>query len=89
MLTDMLVPALIEKLDGVNLTITSKEMMYTLKDGTGKSEKYEVVERPSANSWRIKTPDGKLDTYSLEGDRLVTSASGDLALKLYFKPAGK
>src|SRR5262249_40175185 len=54
-LVAMLVPTLIEKLDGATLTITKKEMIITTKDGTGKAEAYEIIERPDADTWRVKT----------------------------------
>jgi hypothetical protein len=84
-LVAMLIPTLIEKLDGATLTITGKEMIITTKEGTGKAETYEVIERPDANTWRVKTADGKVETYTREGERLTSPTSGDVHFKAYFK----
>lgn len=84
-LVAMLVPTLIEKLDGSNLTITKKEMIITTKDGTGKAEGYVIVERPEANVWRVKKPDGTIETYTKEGDRLASATSGDVHFIAYFR----
>jgi len=51
----MLIPTLIEKLDGASLTITSKEIRFVVKDGTGQSQPYKVVERPTSDTWRVQT----------------------------------
>jgi hypothetical protein len=88
-LVKMLTPMLLDKLDGSSLTITRKEMQMTTRDGSGKVEAYEVIERPEANVWRVKTPDGKIETYRREGDYLGLSASGDVHFMAYFKTAQK
>jgi outer membrane lipopolysaccharide assembly protein LptE/RlpB len=84
-LASTLVPTLIEKLDGATLTITRNEMIMTTKDGTGKVEKYEVIERPAQDTWRVKTSDNRVETYTRRGDLLSSPASGDVQLTAYFK----
>ena len=84
-LVEMLVPSLIEKLDGATLTITRKEMIITTKDGTGQAEGYEIIEHPDANTWRVKTAAGKVESYTLEGEWLTSPTSGDVHLTTYFK----
>ncbi len=85
----MLIPQLIEKADGSTLTITSKEMIVTTKDGNGQANDYEVLERPDDHTWRVKGTDGKIETYTREGDRLAFMSTGDVHFKVYFKPVGK
>jgi hypothetical protein len=88
-LAAMLIPTLIEKLDGAALTITKKEMIVTTKQGTGTAEGYEIIERPDPNTWRVKTAGGKVETYTREGERLSSPASGDVHFKAYFRRAEK
>ena len=88
-LVAMLIPQLIEKLDGCTLTVTSKEMVMTTRDGNGQANDYEVLERPDDHTWRVKGTDGKIETYTREGDRLSLMSTGDVHVKAYFKPAGK
>ena len=88
-LNAMLVPMLLDKLDGSNLTITRKEIIMTTKEGSGQAQTYEVIERPADDTWRVKTSDGKVETYSLENDRLASPTSGDVNFKAYFKRTGK
>lgn len=81
-----LIPSLIEQLEGSRMIVTRKEMIFTTRDGTGKARTYDVIERPTADSWLIKTADGDVETYSREGERLVSPASGDVHFKVYYKP---
>ncbi len=84
-----LIPTIIEKLDGANLTFTRKEEIMTTKQGSGQSQTYEVIERPTAESWRIKTSDGKVETYYREGERLASNSMGDVQVRIYFTRATK
>jgi len=86
-LVSMLVPQLIAKLDGSTLTIKPKEMILVTKDGTGTSEPYEIIERPAKDTWRTKKSNGDVETYTREGERLYSPASGDLHFNAYFKAA--
>ena len=88
-LAAMLVPMLISQLDGAALTINSKEMIFTTKDGNGKANDYEVLAQPDAHTWQVKGTDGKIETYTREGDRLALAATGDLHMKMYFRRADK
>jgi hypothetical protein len=88
-LAGMIVPQLIEKLDGSTMTVTSKEMVFVLKNGTGKAETYAIIDRPAKDHWQVKTSEGKVESYFREGDRLGSPASGDVHLNVYWKPAGK
>jgi len=80
-----LIPVLIGKLDGMTVTFTSKEMIVTTKEGSGQALTYEILERPTADSWRIKKSDGKVETYYREGERLASDASGDIRMRVYLK----
>src|SRR5215218_1606179 len=77
-LVQMLTPMLLEKLDGATLTITKKEMIMTTKDGNGKAEPYEVLERPDSKTWRTKGADGKIEAWALQDGHLASAASGDV-----------
>ena len=79
-----LIPTLIEKLDGATLTFTRKEWIVTTRGGSGEAQTYEIIDQPTADSWRIKTSDGKVQTYYLEGERLASESSGDIHVRAYF-----
>ena len=85
----MLAPMMISMLDGSTLKIDSKKMIFTTKDGNGKVNDYEVLERPDDHTWHVKGTDNKIETYTREGDRLSLAATGDIHMKAYFKRADK
>ena len=84
-MANMLIPQLISKLDGSTCKITQNEMMFISKDGSGQSQTYQIVDRPTKESWLIKTADGKIATYERDGERLAVGSSGDVHFKAYFK----
>ncbi len=88
-MTAMAMPMLIAQLDGAVLTINAKEMIFMTKDGTGKANDYEVLERPDDHTWRVKGADGKIETYTREGDQLALTITGGLQMKVYFKRADR
>ena len=61
----------------------------TTKDGDGQANDYKVLEWPDDHTWRAKGTDGKIETYTREGERLSLLSNGDVHIKAYFKPAGK
>jgi hypothetical protein len=65
-------------LDGTKLTITSKEIIVTDANGSGKAYTYEVIDRPSDGAVQVKTSDGAVETYHREGDHIGMG-------ELYFK----
>ena len=88
-LKDSVASMLVDQLDGVTMKITSKDMIMVTKDGSGQDLAYEVIDRPTADSWLIKTSDGKVETYYREGERLATPSAGDAHFKVYFKRASQ
>ena len=87
--SSVLTSSLIGMFDGITLTFESDEVYYTDANGSGKSENYEIIERPNSNSWKIKTGDGRIDTWFRKGERLVVSSYGDARFKTYFRRAKK
>ena len=77
--------AYIGGIDGAILNINSEEIQIRDVDGSGTIKKYEIIETPTPDSWRIKTTDGRVETVSREGERLVISSDGGLQVKLYFR----
>lgn len=86
-LASTLIPTLIEKLDGSTLTITEKEMILTVKNGTGRVDKYEVIDRPAKDVWRVKTTGNNVEIYTRRGYQLTTPAMGDVELTVCFQRA--
>ena len=84
-LTTMLTPQLIAKLDGANLTITSKEITSTDKDGVGKMFSYKVIEQPTSDSVQVRYSNGDVQTYYHEEGRMAMPSSGDVHFKAYFR----
>lgn len=80
---------LVGQLGGTTLEITPQEMRLIKKDGTGDSTPYQIIDRPTPDSWRIKNSDGSIETYTREGDRLWEVVPNGSGVKLYYKLAGK
>jgi hypothetical protein len=66
-LASMIVPQLIQQLDGSTMTVTGKEMYFVLQNGTGRAETYTVIDRPAKDHWQVKTSEGKVESYFREG----------------------
>ena len=74
---------LIEKFEGSGLRFTSDEIISISADGSSEAESYEVIDRPTDDSWRIKTSDGRIETWYREGERLAVNTRG-FVFRAYF-----
>lgn len=76
-----LVKLLLEKLSGFSFSITPQQ--FTFAD---QPLSYEIIARGD-NAWTIKTQDGKIEHFAIEGDRLTMPSTGDVRFTVYFARA--
>ncbi|MEM1442154.1 MAG: hypothetical protein AAGF67_07410 [Verrucomicrobiota bacterium] len=69
---------LLTQFEGVKIEFTSDEQRKT-KDGVGEALSYEILEKPDANTYLVKTDDGKIVTWEKvdSGIRLKLSEGND------------
>lgn len=71
------------------LVFREDKVFYVGGDGMGKGSKYDLVDKPTPDSWRILLENGKVETWVREGERLRVSSSQGVEADLYFERDSK
>lgn len=80
--SSMAAPMLLSMLQEAQIEFTGEEMITTV-NGSGQATAYEVMEAPDKNTAVIKKADGEIQTYRREGEHIVTTSPGPMAMPIY------
>lgn len=72
--------------EGTQFEFTATEIRRT-RNGVGEAQEYEIIEKPSASSYLVKTDDGVIVTWAKVEGGLRLKLSGEGENWVYFKPA--
>jgi hypothetical protein len=78
----MLVKLFLDKFSGMSISITPQAVAFA-GGGQSQEQSYEIVARGD-NLWILKTQDGKLESFTLDQDRLSMTSTGDIRFTVYF-----
>ena len=81
---DLLSRTVINKMEGITLKIDNKEIVYMMKNGSGQSFGYEIIDTISDNVWSVKSDDGKISEWGISNKYLTIRSEGDIDMKAYF-----
>lgn len=77
---------LFSQFDGVQFEFTSSEIRRT-KNGMGEAQGYEIIEKPTPDTYLVKTDDGTIVTWGKVDGGVRLKLSGDAGNWVYFRPA--
>ena len=81
--------AIVAAFKGGTLVFREDKVLYVGGDGRGSGSSYDLVDKPTPDSWRILMEDGKVETWFREGKRLRVSSFQGVEANLYFERNSK
>lgn len=76
---------LLTQFEGVQLEFTATEAR-RVRNGVGEAQGYEIIEKPSPNTYLVKTDDGSIVTWTKTPGGVRLKLGGEADTWVYFKP---
>jgi hypothetical protein len=86
--TEVISSQLVDKMKGATLVVTESEVTMSRGDGTGKAQRYALIENPNdPNMLQLRQENGEVLTFRREGERIQTKTTGSVNESFFFKRA--